>query len=559
MVRCPLRIVVALMVLAPCVSLKAQAPIQYVYDALGRLVAVIDVKGDTARYTYDAAGNLLSIQRYTSLQISIISYAPDSGAAGTTVAISGTGFSNQPSQNLVWFHDTPASVLSATETKLVVVIPGGATTGPISVTSPTGSATSSTPFTVTADGGIPTITGFTPTIGAPGTAISINGSNFGARYLNNRATLNASLISVTSGSRTLLSASVPYQAMGGRIEVVTDRGRAVSDADFIVPPAPYTAADVITTDRMTIGADLVVSIGASGKIGLVLFDGTRGQRVAIRVANSTMTAARLTIYRPDGLVWYTSGAIGASGTFVDTQTLPSTGSYTVLVDPDSMFTGSLTLSLRDVVDVSGPIAANGAGVPVSIATPGQNARLTFSGLAGQVVTARMENGTFSSYCWDVSLSVVTSEGTTLRTANSCSGSTAFLDQVTLPATGIYTLLLNPDAALIGSATLALYTATDLIGPIPADGTPVPVSIATPGQNARLTFSGFAGQIVTARMANGTFSSYCWDSSLSIVAPDATTLRTANSCSGSSAFLDQLTLPATGTYTLRVESRCGVDR
>jgi YD repeat-containing protein len=43
--------------------LTAQSPIQYVYDEIGRLIAVIDRSGDTATYTYDAVGNILSIGR----------------------------------------------------------------------------------------------------------------------------------------------------------------------------------------------------------------------------------------------------------------------------------------------------------------------------------------------------------------------------------------------------------------------------------------------------------------------------------------------------------------
>ena len=122
-------------------------------------------------------------------------------------------------------------------------------------------------------------------------------------------------------------------------------------------------------------------------------------------------------------------------------------------------------------------------------------------MAGQVVTARVANGTFSSYCYVFSLSIVKPDGTTLGTSNSCSGSSAFLDQLTLPATGTYTLFFNPDTTQTGSATLTLYSVVDVTGPITADGTGVPVSIATPGQNARLTFSGTAGQVVTARVAN----------------------------------------------------------
>jgi hypothetical protein len=108
-----------------------------------------------------------------------------------------------------------------------------------------------------------------------------------------------------------------------------------------------------------------------------------------------------------------------------------------------------------VVDVIGSIVADGVGVRVSIATPGQNAQLTFNGTAGQVVTARVTSGTFSSYCFDLSLSIVTFDGTALAASNFCSGSSAALSLKTLPATGVYTLVFNPDTTLTGTATLTL--------------------------------------------------------------------------------------------------------
>jgi hypothetical protein len=92
---------------------------------------------------------------------------------------------------------------------------------------------------------------------------------------------------------------------------------------------------------------------------------------------------------------------------------------------------------------------------VSIATPGQNARLTFSGTAGQVVTALVTNGTFSSYCYAFVLSILKPDGTTLATLSSCSGSSGTLSQKTLPTTGTYTFFLNPDTTQTGTATLTL--------------------------------------------------------------------------------------------------------
>src|SRR5687767_3843378 len=108
--------------------------ITYVYDGLGRLIAVVDPAGDTAVYSYDAVGNLLSISRQSSVLVSVIGFSPGSGPVGTTVTIYGTGFGPTAGQNTVTFNGTTASVSSATPTQLVVTVPAGATSGAIAVT-----------------------------------------------------------------------------------------------------------------------------------------------------------------------------------------------------------------------------------------------------------------------------------------------------------------------------------------------------------------------------------------------------------------------------------------
>jgi YD repeat-containing protein len=131
-------------------SLQTQGPGagSYVYDPLGRLVGVILQNGNTVIYNYDAVGTLLSITRQSSSQLAILTFSPGRGPVGTTVTISGTGFSSTPSQNTVSFNGTNATVQSATATQLVVNVPTGATTGPISVTTSAGTVTSNNSFTV---------------------------------------------------------------------------------------------------------------------------------------------------------------------------------------------------------------------------------------------------------------------------------------------------------------------------------------------------------------------------------------------------------------------------
>src|SRR4029453_17942968 len=94
-------------------------------------------------------------------------------------------------------------------TRLVVTVPAGATSGPISVTAPGGSATSSDPFTVAASKA-PTITGFSPAAGVPGTAVTITGTNFDtAELLNNVVAFNRARARVTAVTSTSLTAEVP--------------------------------------------------------------------------------------------------------------------------------------------------------------------------------------------------------------------------------------------------------------------------------------------------------------------------------------------------------------
>jgi streptogramin lyase len=87
-----------------------------------------------------------AIGRITAAVTPAISgFTPASGAAGTIVTITGQNLS----ATSVAFDGTPATIVSDTATKIVAKVPSGAATGPITVTTPYGTATSDTSFTVT--------------------------------------------------------------------------------------------------------------------------------------------------------------------------------------------------------------------------------------------------------------------------------------------------------------------------------------------------------------------------------------------------------------------------
>jgi YD repeat-containing protein len=180
-------------------SATGQPVIQYVYDPLGRLIAVIDQHGNVATYEYDAVGNILAIERVDASAIPgavvIFLVLPNSGTAGTTVTIIGRGFSSTPAQNTVAFNGVGAGVAASTGNQITTSVPAGATTGSIVVTSPAGLAISPTPFMVPG----------TIAISPPSAEVVTRGTlQFtGSQTGNPSATFNWSVNGITGGDSTV--------------------------------------------------------------------------------------------------------------------------------------------------------------------------------------------------------------------------------------------------------------------------------------------------------------------------------------------------------------------
>ena len=535
-----------------CVTaLRPQQPVTYIYDQLGRLVGVVDPAGNAAKYSYDAVGNILSITRYNAGTVTIINFLPNSGPIGTVVTINGTGFSATPSQNTVKFNGVTATVNSSTTTSIVAVVPAGATTGTIQVTSPSGSATSSGPFTVTIASDAPTITAVTVTgsnppsaIGVLGTPITITGSNFDPVPANDRTKHNVTYIPIGTATTTSLTSTAGPSS--GRVTVATVKGTGTSSVDFFVAPPPKTAGNVQFTGRVAQGGSISVPLTAPGAIGLVVVDATAGQRFSITDSNHTFAScANVTLYAPSGAT-LGSSCMGA-GSFADFPASFVSGTHTIMVEnPNS---GSATLTVNGFTDVTGTITPNGSPVVVNITIPGQNARLTFGGTAGQKVSLATSASTLPNCSADVFL--LNPSGTTLNQSGWCAGSGngLLIDATTLPTTGTYTVFLNPSGTSTGSTTFTLYTFVDITGTITPGGAPVTVTTTTPGQNALLTFSGTAGQKVSLAGSNSTYPSCGGD--VFLVNPNGTTLNQSGWCvgAGNGLLIDATTLPTTGTYTV----------
>jgi hypothetical protein len=155
----------------------------------------------------------------------ITSFTPTSGPVGTSVVITGT---NLTGATAVTFNNVAATTFAVNSaTQITATVPTTATTGPIRVTTPNGTGSSLTNFTIAA----PTITSFTPTFGPVGTSVVITGTNFtGATAV----TFNNVTATFTVNSVTQITATVPTTATTGKIKVTTPGGSATSTADFTV-------------------------------------------------------------------------------------------------------------------------------------------------------------------------------------------------------------------------------------------------------------------------------------------------------------------------------------
>jgi hypothetical protein len=293
---------------------------------------------------------------------------------------------------------------------------------------------------------------------------------------------------------------------------------------------------------------------AAGQNLELTFSGPAGQRVSmsmtgVTIGTSFCCGSLVSITRPDGGYLAMPSFVGTKGGFVDTRTLPQAGTYTILVDPQGDASGSITLALHDVAPDPGGTLAFGTPTSVETTDPGQNARLSFAGLAGGRISLAVGDVTVgTSTCCSLKVSVLRSNGLYLVAPTFVGTKGDFLDTKVLPSTGTYTVLVDPQGSDAGGATLTLYD-------VPPDATgslPLTVSLATPGQNARLTFTGTAGQSVTLRLTNVTLgTSTCCDGQLYVFRPDGTRLS-GPFFFGTNGKTVPLQLPTTGAYTVQLD-------
>jgi hypothetical protein len=531
---------------------------------LGTLAAAGTVAGagNVVQYTYDAAGNIVQIQRQATVGFAITSFSPTSGSVGTPVTIYGTGFSPTQANNIVTFNGTAATVTSSDAGTINTTVPAGATTGRIAVAVGGNTATSPSDFTVVVPGA-PTITSFTPTTGPGSTSVSVAGTNFDPASGATTVKLNGVTAVSTVSDPATLNFTVPAAVSSGKISATTSGGAGTSATDFIVPPAGVNAADIVATVRVTPGAgNSNIAVPTVNKNGLVLFDAQPNvyysvQFSAVAASPATATIAYQVI-KPDNSVLQTGNmAGGANRPTILLPPLTSAGTYSVLLSP-----GAATLNTNVRVEVNPVTSVDGAAVASSLDFAFQSARVIFTATAGQHVGVGVAGVAFTPSTAGLTLPVriLQPDGTQVNAANvTCSAPSwnpqGNCDSEFMAAmTGTYVLIADTPATAFANGTFQFTS--EATGTLSADVSQ-PVTLTRVGQDARYGFNVNAGDSLAIDLSGAVPLPIAQSFNANVYKPDGTTIL--KSCSATppvGLYCDLNTIATAGAYTVYVDPTVG---
>jgi trimeric autotransporter adhesin len=481
-------------------------------------------------------------------------------------------------------------IVSLTATQIVVKVPADVASGKIRVITPKGIAVSAgyfyVPITGYADADI--VDRQSVTIGGAASTVNVATANkYGlllfdgagndyvslqlSAYTNSVNTSTSysiykpdnTLFSNGSIYASSLTLHIPRLPLTGTYSVVFAPGASTTSlTGKLVRDGSITAGAVATTaTRSVAGQSLRYSftVNLGGTVGI----GLTGLSYIPNDVPTQSYQTDMRLYKPDGaLLLYTTCFIpyNNGGCNLDLVNVAVAGTYSVVIVPPTVATSaSFTLALS--APVAGALTIDSAsGTAVALTRPGQNARYTFTATAGQnlgvgvsdlVITPNtVTQALLTAYRADGSLynsatCNLSQTGCTLNMNNLAAGTYSVLVSLTQGATGSFKLQVNNDA--VGTLVANVVSNVSL----------------KPGQNARYTFSGTAGQSVGIELAqlvtvpnpsNRTLNVYVYQPT-DTVALSGTTLTgywQSGYIYNTGGTLSLPALPTTGTYTVIVD-------
>jgi uncharacterized repeat protein (TIGR03803 family)/YD repeat-containing protein len=469
--------------------------------------------------------------------LNVYYFTPTTGAAGSSVTITGGGFVN-PS---VTFNGAPATITASSSNSITAEVPVTATTGSLVLTS-NGLSKSLGNFTM-----LTTVTGFTPSTGIPGSSITVTGSGFN----------NPSLILIDDANNVLTTTSSSSTQITARLPVTLSSGSKTlrfNSASFSQALGNFTVTLPFTVSYVS------PSLGAPGSSVSIVGSGFSNPSVSfngIPAAITQSSATNITAIVPPNapppltlvssgiplilpftvLKYLVSGFTPASGSLGSSVTITGFN----FIDPTVSFNGVpavITQSSSTSITATVPLGATSG--PLNVVSEGYTTTIgTFSvqpftisgftpasGSGGSSVTIAGFNFINPTVSFNGVPAVITQSSSTSITVtvplSATSGPLNITDQGTTKTAGNFTVLsqassYSPQSGNTGSsvtitganllgatvsfngvqATITSNTATSITAIVPAYASTGPISVSANGQQLELgtyevipTFSGF---------------------------------------------------------------------
>lgn len=268
----------------------------------------------------------------------IFGFVPNAGAVGTSVTISGANF-NVGKPEVRFNGVKAADPTGVSFDQLTAVVPAGASTGPITITTGDGSDTSVGSFFLPLS-----VTNITPNSGVPGKTVMVKGLNLtgaiGVRF-------NGTPAQYFVTNNTTLGAVVPAGVTTGPIEVFTPAYSAASSQFFYGPPTveSFTPLHAPPGTNVTIrGTNLLVATAvrfngvaaafttnANNQITAVVPGSAASGPITVETPSGTNTSsASFTVDRPSDLTLWGNvdrNPVTKGSNLVYTITLVNNGPY----------------------------------------------------------------------------------------------------------------------------------------------------------------------------------------------------------------------------------------
>jgi IPT/TIG domain len=364
-----------------------------------------------------------------------------------------------------------------------------------------------------------------PPSGAPGTSVTIYGTDFGSSASAASVVIGGATATISSITPNVITTTVPSGAVGSTLSVTVSSTTA--NASFSVPAAPPVPAITGLSQQLANpGSALTVTgtgFSTNAAMDVASINGTK-----VAVSSATATALQVTL--PPLAV---SGQVT-----VTTPGGTTTSSAEVITTPPPYLAAN--------VGFAGGLT-NGTTTTITLSTANQIALALFTVGSGQRASFYVDaNIPDKSAKNQYSIAIFGPGGRQVEQVSAESGQITSKPQTwSLPddsAPGIYEIELAPVNGHTGSFQVTPATISDPTAAMKIGGPAVPIKVPTKGERPRWTFAGTSGQNVYVQ-----WSPLCVCTA-QLLSPDGS--QVASDILGDQYLT--ATLPATGTYVFAVD-------